>query len=117
MSDQKTHEYLSRLCDVIVEERECAKNLDMEGMFKAMGEKQELIEYLSLIEKLDEEDLLLAKQIRNENRRNAFLFKSTLYWIKEMMGFFGKNTVTATYSATASTVPSQINGRLLSGKV
>jgi len=117
MSDRKTHEYLVRLCDVIVQEREFAKKLDMEGMFKVMGEKQELIEYLSLVQELDDQDLVLAKQIRDENRRNAFLFKSTLGWIKEMMEFFGKKTVTATYSATASTVPSQVNGRLLSGKV
>ncbi len=117
MSDNKTHEYLIRLLDVIIQEREFAKKLDMDGMFKVMGEKQELIEYLSLVQELDVQDMALAKQIHNENRRNAFLFKSTLGWIRDMMEFFGKKTVTATYSATAATVPSQVNGRLLSGKV
>jgi hypothetical protein len=33
------------------------------------------------------------------------------------MEFFGKRTVTSTYSASAGTISSQINGRLLSGKV
>ncbi len=117
MSDEKTHEYLVRLLDATLQERECAKKLDMEGMSRIMEEKEDLIEYLSLIPALDQQDRPLAARIRNENRRNAFLFKSTLGWIRELMEFFGKSTVTATYSSTASTVPSQVNGRLLSGKV
>lgn len=117
MSTGKTHEYLARLLEVIIQERECAKKLDMDGMYKIMGEKEELVQYLSLVQELDEQDQPLAAQIRNENRRNAFLFKSTLGWIKQIMEFFGKRTVTSTYSAGAYTVPSQINGRLLSGKV
>ncbi len=117
MSDRKTHEYLVRLFEVIVQERECAKNLDMDGMAKIMGEKEELIQYLSLVREIDEQDKPLASRIRNENRRNAMLYKSTLGWIREIMEFFGKNSVTATYSSHASTVPSQIHGRLLSGKV
>jgi hypothetical protein len=117
MSPGKTHEYLVRLHDVILQEREYAKNLDIEGMTRAMGEKDELIQYLSLVQVLDEQDKPLAARIRSENRRNAFLFKSTLTWIREIMEFFGKSTVTQTYSSSAYTVPSQINGRLLSGKV
>jgi hypothetical protein len=117
MSTGKTHEYLARLLEVIIQEREYAKKLDMDGMYKIMGEKEELVQYLSLVQMLDEQDQPLAAQVRNENRRNAFLFKSTLGWIKETMEFFGKRTVTSTYSAGAYTVPSQINGRLLSGKV
>ena len=117
MSDQKTHEYLVRLLEVILKERECARNLDMDGMNHIMGEKEELVQYLNLIQELDEQDRPLAARIKNENRRNALLYKSTLGWIRELMEFFGKRTVTSTYSSSAATVPSQINGRLLSGKV
>jgi hypothetical protein len=117
MATEKTHEYLLRLHEVILQEREFAKKLDMEGMAKSMGEKEELVQYLSLVQVLDEQDKPLAAQIRYENRRNAFLFKSTLGWIRETMEFFGKKTVTSTYSSGAHTVPSRINGRLLSGKV
>ena len=117
MSAERTHEYLVRLHDVIIQEREYAKKLDMDGMSKAMGEKEELVQYLSLVQVLDQRDQALATRIRYENRRNAFLFKSTLDWIKEIMEFFGKRTVTSTYSAGAYTVPNQIHGRLLSGKV
>jgi hypothetical protein len=117
MSADTTHEYLVRLHDIIIQERECAKNLDMDGMSKAMGEKEEIVQYLSLVQVLDQRDQELAARIRFENRRNAFLFKSTLDWIRELMEFFGKRTVTSTYSARAYTVPSQIHGRLLSGRV
>lgn len=117
MPDEKTHEYLVRLLEATVQEREYAKSLDMAGLTQIMGEKEELIRYLSLVQVLDDRDRPLADRIRQENRRNAFLFKSTLGWIRELMEFFGKCTVTSTYSSTAASVPSQINGRLLSGKV
>lgn len=117
MNARTTHDYLIRLRDIILQERECAKSLDLEGMAVAMQEKEELIQVLAHVQKLDEDDKPIAAQIRHENRRNAYLFKSTLGWIREVMEFFGKRTVTSTYSAKAHTVSSQINGRLLSGKV
>ena len=117
MSAGKTHEYLVRLRDVIIQEREFAKKLNIDEMMRVMAVKQELIQYLSLVQVLDQEDRPLAAEIRSENRRNAFLFRSTLGWIRGIMEFFGKSTVTSTYSANASTIPMQINGRHLSGKV
>ena len=117
MADSKTHEYLVRLLEVILQEREYAKNLDMDGISSIMGDKEELIEYLALVHEIDDKDKELASRIKNENRRNAMLYQSTLGWIRETMEFFGKHTVTSTYSSAAATVPSQINGRLLSGKV
>jgi hypothetical protein len=112
-----THEYLVRLRDVILEEREFTKALDMESLAEAMQEKEELIQVLAHVNKLDEADKIIADTIRHENRRNAYLFKATLGWIRETMEFFGKRTVTSSYSADAGMINSKINGRLLSGKV
>jgi hypothetical protein len=117
MEAKTTHEYLVRLRDIIFEERECAKALDMPGMIAAMNTKEELVKVLAHVKVIDEQDKPIASQIREENRRNAFLFKSTLGWIRQTMEFFGQKTVTATYSASAYTVSSQVNGRLLSGKI
>lgn len=117
MDANSTHEYLVRLHDVILMEREFAKNLDIEQMTLAMQEKEELIQILSHVQKIDDADKPLAAQIRHENRRNAYLFRATLGWVREIMEFFGKKTVTATYSASGYSVASQINGRLLSGKI
>jgi hypothetical protein len=117
MEARTTHDYLVRLRDLIFEERECAKALDMQGMIKAMNNKEELVKMLAHVRAIDEQDKPIARQIREENRRNAFLFKSTLGWIRQTMEFFGQKTVSSTYSASAYTVASQVNGRLLSGKV
>ena len=117
METRTTHDYLVRLRDLIFEERECAKALDMKGMVSAMNAKEELVKVLAHVKVIDDQDKPIAKEIREENRRNAFLFKSTLGWIRQTMEFFGQKTVTATYSASAYTVASQVNGRLLSGKI
>jgi hypothetical protein len=117
MNARTTHEKLIRLRDVIIKERNCAKKLDMDGLEAAMQEKEQLINMLAHVKKIDEADERIAAEIRHENRRNAYLFKSTLGWIRQTMEFFGKRTVTSTYSSAGSEIASQVNGRLLSGKV
>lgn len=117
MNPQTTHDYLVRLRDLILIERHCAINLDMEGMARAVQGKEEIVKILAHVKDVDEKYKPLTKQIRDENRRNAFLYKSTLGWIRQTMEFFGQKTVTATYGAQANTVASQVNGRLLSGRV
>lgn len=112
-----THERLLRLHELIIQERECAKRLDIKGMLATVREKEDLIQALSNVSNIDEQSKPLARKIKNENRRNAFLFKSTLGWIRETMQFLGKKTVISTYSSSANPVPSTVNGRLLSGRI
>ena len=109
--------HLEKLRDAILLEREYAKQLNIEEMEKVMQEKEELIRILANFSELAPEDQDIADEVRQENRRNAFLFRSTLGWIRETMEFFGKKSVTSTYSSSASEVSSQVHGRLLSGKV
>lgn len=117
MNSERTHDYLIRLRNLILEERACAKTLDMEGMNRVMAEKEEILQILSHVQNIDPADKPIATQIRHENRRNAYLFRATLGWIRQTMEFFGKRTVTSTYSSTASTVAASVNGRLLSGRI
>lgn len=117
MKARTTREYLLALKDAILNERQQAINLDLDGMYNAMKEKEELIHVLAHVKDIDDADKPIAEQIRHENRRNAFLFKSTLGWIRETMEFFGKRTSSSTYSANANTVNSEVNGRLLSGRI
>ncbi len=117
MTAGTTHQRLVRLHQVILEEREFTKTLDMNSLTEAMQEKEELIQVLAHANQLDEEDKTIANSIRNENRRNAYLFRATLGWIRETMEFFGKRTVSSSYSADASMIHSKVNGRLLSGRV
>jgi len=117
MTTEKTHDYLIRLRDLIIEERECAKALDFTAMARVMAEKEELLQILAHVQAIDQADKGIATQIRHENRRNAYLFKATLGWIRETMEFLGKRSVTSTYSASAGTISAPINGRLLSGRI
>ncbi len=117
MKARTTRDYLLALKEAIIKERQQAINLDLDGMYSAMQEKEELIHVLAHVKDIDEADKPLAEQIRYENRRNAFLFKSTLGWIRETMEFFGKKTSTSTYSASAGSVNAEVNGRLLSGRI
>jgi len=117
MSARTTRDYLLALKETIIRERQEAIQLNLNGMFDAMHKKEELINVLAHVKHLNPEDQPLADQIRHENRRNAYLFKTTLGWIRETMEFFGKKASTSTYSAAASTVRSDVNGRLLSGRI
>jgi len=114
---ETTHEHLERLLAVILTERECAKNMDTDGMNKAMREKEHLLEMLLHVRRLDERDKPLAARIRHENRRNAYLFRSALGWIHDTMEFFSKRISTATYSKQGKAIASEAHGRLLSGRI
>ncbi|MDO9043239.1 MAG: flagellar protein FlgN, partial [Desulfocapsaceae bacterium] len=94
MTTQRTHDYLVRLRNLIIEEREYAKAMNLPAMAQVMAEKEELLQILAHVQTLDPADKGIATQIRHENRRNAYLFKATLGWIRETMEFFGKRTVT-----------------------
>ena len=86
-------------------------------MLAVVQEKEDLIQILSGATAIDESSKPLAKKVRDENRRNAFLFKTTLGWIRATVDFLGKKTVMNTYSAAAVTVPAGTNGRILSGRI
>ncbi len=117
MATKTTRDHLLALLDAIRQERQAAIALNIPGMYAAMEKKEEILQFLDYLTELDEADRPIARQISHENRRNAFLFKSTLGWIRETMEFFGKRTSLSTYSAKAQTVRSGIQGRLLSGKI
>ncbi|MEE4134747.1 MAG: flagellar protein FlgN, partial [Desulforhopalus sp.] len=68
METSTTRDYLLRLREVILQERECAKALDMEGMATAVRTKEEILQVLAHIKSIDEDDRTLAAEIRAENR-------------------------------------------------
>ena len=117
MTPATTHDKLLRLRDLILEERSHASHLDMALLEAVTREKEELVNQLAHARELDPADRELAEQIRRENRRNAFLFRTTLGWIRETMEFLGRRTVTSTYAKDAGEIPAQVNGRLLSGRI
>lgn len=117
MTRDKVQELLIELRDIIIREREHAKELDLAAMAHDVEQKEALIQVLNQVDQLHPEDRKYAQEIQRENRRNAFLFKATLNWIQDTMVFFGRKTVPTTYGQTGSTRNTPINGRLLSGRI
>ena len=117
MNRAEVRELLIQLRDTIRDEREHAKALDLEAMMADVKKKEALIRALNAIDQLHPDDRQYAQEIKEENRRNAYLFRATLNWIQDTMEFFGRKTVPVTYSQQGTSHNSAINGRLLSGRI
>jgi len=108
---------LETLLELLQQERECAKALDMPGLQRVVGQKAELLSGLEL----GRDDVVgmeeLLRRIDHENRRNAFLLWTGLNWVRDMMGFFGKAAMPQVYGGKGYSRTLAQGGRLLSGKV
>ena len=117
MDRATVHTVLTQLRDTIRDEREHAKMLDIEAMMADVERKEILLRMLNSVTELHPDDRELAREIRQENRKNAYLFRATLNWIQETMEFFGRKTVPVTYGHNGRSQNNLINGRLLSGRI
>ena len=87
MSAERAMIKLEKLHDLLLRERECAKALDLDGMLTVAEEKKALLPLLESEVSESPELKVIAEKVRSENRRNAFLFWSTLKYIRESMSF------------------------------
>lgn len=108
---------LETLLELLLEEREKAKALDMAGLQKVVAAKEALLANLNPrpeeVAGLEE----LLRRIDAENRRNAFLLWTGLNWVRDLMGFFGKAAMPQVYGGGGQTQVLTQGGRFLSGKV
>ncbi|MCW9048897.1 MAG: flagellar protein FlgN [Deltaproteobacteria bacterium] len=117
MSQLAVKKQLETLLELLRQEREMAKDLDMPGLQAVVAAKEELLSELQP-QPEDVEGLQdLLKQIDHENRRNAFLLWTGLNWVRDMMGFFGKASMPQVYGGAGQSRSLTQGGRLLSGKV
>ena len=108
---------LERLHSLILREREAAKTLDMTALNTVIQEKEELTQVLGAFEECDEDLFELVEEIRDENRRNAYLFWSGLSLVRESMEFFEKQVPPPGYGAHGSLAQARHGGKLLSGRI
>lgn len=110
---------LHQLHDLILREREHAKALRIEEMLATVREKEQLLAAIDLQQDdLDDPQVQeLAKTVREENRRNAYLFWAALRWVRDLMGFFGQQTSSTLYGSGASPRRVSYGGTLLSGRI
>ena len=110
---------LETLLELLQQEREMAKALDMPGLQSVTVAKEKLLVELQpqlQPEKVEGLEFLL-KQIDQENRRNAFLLWAGLNWVRDLMSFFGKTAMPQVYGDNGQSRTLAQGGRLLSGKV
>ena len=105
------------LYGLLLRERECAKALDLNGLQAVTREKEELLQHLEPTVDESPELGALAEKIRRENRRNAYLYWSTLKYIRESMSFFNGQVGRPSYGAGGQMNQSGTSGLVLKGRV
>lgn len=107
---------LQRLHKLVLEEREAARELDMDRLMGLLREKEALLPLLDEPRDLSREERELAETVLWENRRNAYLFHSALNWTRENMELLQAASGPSVYGS-GGIVEQTGEGNLLSGKV
>jgi len=117
MPIQSLQAQLENLYDLILRERECAKAVDIDALQAVSLEKAELLKKLELTEEVVPAFRTLVEKIKQENRRNAYLFWSTLKYIRESMGFFNSKIGQPSYGAAGQMTQNSNSGLVIKGRV
>ena len=117
MSGQSLQAKLEYLHDLILREREAAKAVDLDALQAISNEKEELLQQLELTDETNPVLHSLAKKIKRENRRNAYLFWSTLKFIRESMSFFNNKIGQQAYGAGGRMLQGANSGLVIKGRV
>ncbi|TYP00181.1 hypothetical protein EDC39_101342 [Geothermobacter ehrlichii] len=112
-------EKMEQLHGLILEERQCAIDLDTDELVRLAEAKNRLLAELRELDlgSQDPEEQALAETIREENRRNAYLFWSSLNWVRDMLNFYSRQMTEPAYNPAGQRVEITGGGKLLSGKV
>ncbi len=116
-ADTSFESRLEDLRQILVEERVCIRELKMERLTELLEKKQELLPLLEEQTDAPSHLMEIARDVRFENRRNAYLLKSSLNWIRALMEMFGRTQQPSAYGRYGNQVVLQAGGGLLSGKV
>ena len=118
VAQKSRYERLQSLLQLLTEEREAAKDLDLLRMDKATEAMEELLRTLSEeSQPLQPEEELLVHHIQHELKRNAFFFDQALAWVQESVQVVRGHDQSSSYSAAGSIIGVTREGRLLSGRI
>jgi flagellar biosynthesis/type III secretory pathway chaperone len=115
--DPACADHLEELRQLLLEERGCIRELDMERLAELQEQKKELLPVIEKQRNVAPELEEAARSIRFENRRNAYLLKFSLNWVRSCMELFGQTRQPAAYDRDGGRVLLHAAGGLLSGKV
>lgn len=105
------------LLQLILRERDCARNLDMAGLNQVATAKDALVRELATLDGSGLVSSELAERVREENRRNAYLFWAGLGLVRDTMDFFGRQVPPPAYGAFGGMVQGRNGTSLLSGRI
>lgn len=108
---------MQQLLELILRERDCTRNLDMEGLGQVAAAKDALLRELAALDGSGFDNARLAERVREENRRNAYLFWAGLSLVRDTMGFFGRQAPPPAYGAFGGMVQGRGGASLLSGRI
>ncbi len=118
MSGHTLLEQLQELHGLILRERDCARAVDLDGLQEVTRAKEELVHRLEPVVDGGPELRALAEKIKLENRRNAYLFWSSLKFVRESMSFFTRQiSRPVAYGAGGRMIESSGSGLVLAGRV
>lgn len=119
MAGELLQQQLRELHRLLLVEREAAQRLDMEELHAVVEQKSALLASLPEFDPEDADSELqdLAQTIRRENRRNAYLFWSSLNWVRETFSFYNQQLTRPSYSQQGTSVSTPAGAMLLSGKI
>jgi len=120
MGRQDLMTYLSMLRDLILAEREAAKELAMDKLLVLAAEKECLLKKIlplsDTVDQLTDAEKELSEAVYSENLRNAYFLWSALKWVRASMGFMGDKMYPDSYEENGSMVKVPYSGALLSGR-
>ena len=117
MAARELQNQLNRLHELILLERSYAKSFSMDELLATTKEKELMLQQLVPVADAGPEIHALAETVKRENRRNAYLFWSTLKFVRESMSFFNRQVTQTSYGAGGALVNRGSSGMVLAGRV
>jgi hypothetical protein len=112
---------LKNLHEIILQERAAAKSFEVDSMLDLTEEKEKILEQvMSRIEaqpELTPEEQALARDIHDENLRNAYFFWAALNWVRDSMSYIGEQIRPEYYGGSGLIHRGRNQGTLLSGRI
>jgi len=117
MASRELRNQLVQLHELILLERQYAKSFSMENLLATSQEKEALLQQLESVSEAGPEIRDLAETVKRENRRNAYLFWSTLKFVRESISFFNRQVTQTSYGAGGTLISQGNRGMVLAGRV
>ncbi len=121
MSEFSLAHTLKKLHEIILQERAAAKSFEVDSMLDLTQEKEKILEQImsrtEALPELSPEEQALAKDVYDDNLRNAYFFWAALNWVRDSMSYIGDQVRPEYYGGSGLIHRGENQGTLLSGRI